>query len=64
MFGQNRNLFELEWSGGAPPERFFQADKFTTLWGQNWGNSNLYKWQAHEKEKLSLVDLAAVKASH
>jgi 4-alpha-glucanotransferase len=45
----NANLFDLEWSGGAPPERFFQADKFTSIWGQNWGIP-LYKWSAHEKE--------------
>jgi 4-alpha-glucanotransferase len=45
----NPDLFELEWSGGAPPERFFQSDKFTTAWGQNWGIP-LYKWLAHERE--------------
>ncbi len=45
----NTELFELAWSGGAPPENFFQADKFTAIWGQNWGIP-LYKWLAHEKE--------------
>ncbi len=43
------DLFDLQWSGGAPPERFFQADDFTAIWGQNWGIP-LYKWAVHEKE--------------
>jgi len=43
------DLFDLQWSGGAPPERFFQADEFTAIWGQNWGIP-LYKWAVHEKE--------------
>lgn len=46
------HLFDLQWSGGAPPERFFQSDKFTAVWGQNWGIP-LYDWQAHEKENYS-----------
>jgi 4-alpha-glucanotransferase len=33
----NRDQFDLDWSGGAPPERFFDADAFTRKWGQNWG---------------------------
>lgn len=44
----HKDLFELDWSGGAPPERFFQSDKFTVQWGQNWGIP-LYKWSVHEK---------------
>ena len=44
-----RNLFDLEWSGGAPPEPLFQGDKFTKNWGQNWGIP-LYDWKAHKKE--------------
>jgi len=48
----NRHLFSLEWSGGAPPERFFKADQFTAVWGQNWGIP-LYNWQAHEKENYT-----------
>ncbi len=43
-----RELFDLEWSGGAPPEPFFQADEFTRKWGQNWGIP-LYKWAAHKE---------------
>ena len=43
------HLFDLEWSGGAPPEPLFQGDLFTSKWGQNWGIP-LYKWNAHKKE--------------
>lgn len=44
-----RDLFEIKWSGGAPPEPLFQSDPFTAKWGQNWGIP-LYKWEAHKKE--------------
>jgi 4-alpha-glucanotransferase len=47
-----RELFDLEWSGGAPPEPFFQADEFTRKWGQNWGIP-LYDWPAHEKSNYA-----------
>jgi len=39
----NRSIFDLEWSGGAPPERTFKVDPFTEKWGQNWGIPN-YRW--------------------
>lgn len=45
----HRELFDLEWSGGAPPEKFFQGEKFTSQWGQNWGIP-LYHWKANEAE--------------
>ncbi len=48
----HRELFDLTWSGGAPPERFFQADEFTANWGQNWGIP-LYNWPSHEKENYA-----------
>jgi 4-alpha-glucanotransferase len=35
--------FDLEWSGGAPPERVFKDDEFAVKWGQNWGIP-LYRW--------------------
>jgi 4-alpha-glucanotransferase len=35
--------FQLEWSGGAPPEPYFKDDEFTQKWGQNWGIP-LYDW--------------------
>jgi len=39
----NRGLFDLDWSGGAPPEKVFKVDPFTEKWGQNWGIPN-YRW--------------------
>jgi 4-alpha-glucanotransferase len=39
----NRSLFDLDWSGGTPPEKFFKTDAFTEKWGQNWGMAN-YRW--------------------
>ena len=39
----NRAIFDLEWSGGAPPEKVFKVDPFTEKWGQNWGIPN-YHW--------------------
>src|SRR5262249_28222171 len=48
VWGQ-RELFDLSWSGGGPPETFFQGDPFVTRWGQNWGIP-LYNWEEHERE--------------
>lgn len=45
-------LFDHQWCGGAPPERVFKADPFTTKWGQNWGIP-LYRWEAHRKENFA-----------
>jgi 4-alpha-glucanotransferase len=39
----NRSMFDLDWSGGAPPEKTFKVDPFTEKWGQNWGIPN-YRW--------------------
>jgi 4-alpha-glucanotransferase len=39
----NRAIFDLDWSGGAPPEKVFKVDPFTEKWGQNWGIPN-YHW--------------------
>lgn len=41
----NRSVFDLDWSGGAPPEQHFKVDEFTAKWGQNWGIP-LYDWPA------------------
>jgi len=41
----HRDIFALDWSGGAPPERYFKDDEFTQKWGQNWGIP-LYRWDA------------------
>ena len=48
----NRDLFDLTWSGGAPPEPAFKPDPFTAKWGQNWGIP-LYCWEAHRQEKFA-----------
>jgi 4-alpha-glucanotransferase len=40
-----RNIFHLNWSGGAPPEPYFKDDAFTIKWGQNWGIP-VYNWPA------------------
>jgi 4-alpha-glucanotransferase len=40
----NPSSFDLDWSGGAPPERTFKVDPFTEKWGQNWGIPN-YRWE-------------------
>ena len=39
-------LFDLRWSGGAPPEPAFKDDAFIQKWGQNWGVP-LYNWRHH-----------------
>lgn len=41
----DRSIFVLDWSGGAPPEPYFKDDEFTQKWGQNWGIP-LYRWDA------------------
>jgi 4-alpha-glucanotransferase len=48
----NRELFDIEKSGGAPPEPLFQGDEFTRKWGQNWGIP-LYRWDEHERENFA-----------
>jgi 4-alpha-glucanotransferase len=47
-----QGLFDLEWSVGAPPEKYFQGDRFVREWGQNWGMP-LYNWQAHRQENFA-----------
>ncbi len=42
-------LFDLQWSGGAPPEPAFQDDPFIAKWGQNWGVP-LYHWDRMREE--------------
>ena len=48
----NRDLFDLTWSGGAPPEPAFRPDAFTAKWGQNWGIP-LYRWDEHRRQKFA-----------
>ena len=47
-----RELFDLTWSGGAPPEPFFAGDEFLRRWGQNWGIP-FYKWDAHRQQRYA-----------
>ncbi len=47
----NPENFRLSWSGGAPPEKVFEADKFTEQWGQNWGVP-IFNWQRMESEGM------------
>jgi 4-alpha-glucanotransferase len=44
----DRETFDLTLCGGAPPEPYFQDDRFTMKWGQNWGIP-LYNWDYLEK---------------
>ncbi|MCB1231652.1 MAG: 4-alpha-glucanotransferase [Verrucomicrobiae bacterium] len=39
----NPDIFDLDWYGGAPPEKLFKDDPFVQKWGQNWGIP-LYRW--------------------
>ncbi|MCP5554462.1 MAG: 4-alpha-glucanotransferase [Verrucomicrobiales bacterium] len=43
----NPGIFDLDWYGGAPPERLFKDDPFVQKWGQNWGIP-LYRWDVME----------------
>ena len=45
-------IFDLDWSGGAPPEPAFRDDPFVAKWGQNWGVP-LYRW-----DRLRQTDFA------
>ncbi len=45
-------IFDLQRSSGAPPEKVFKADPFTEKWGQNWGFP-LYRWEAMAKDNYA-----------
>jgi 4-alpha-glucanotransferase len=47
-----RELFDLDWSGGAPAEPYFAGDEFLRKWGQNWGIP-LYDWEAHRAQNFA-----------
>ncbi len=47
----NPELFDITSFGGAPPEKVFQADPFTTQWGQNWGIP-LYRWEKMSEDNF------------
>ena len=45
-------IFDIQRSSGAPPERVFKSDPFTEKWGQNWGFP-LYNWQAMARDNFA-----------
>jgi len=45
-------IFDLQRSSGAPPEKVFKSDPFTEKWGQNWGFP-LYNWQAMARDNFA-----------
>ncbi len=45
-------IFDITRSAGAPPEKVFTADPFTTKWGQNWGFP-LYAWNVMAKDNYA-----------
>jgi len=47
-----RDLFDLQWGGGAPPEPYFKDDLFTQKWGQNWGVP-VYRWDVMRRNKFA-----------
>jgi 4-alpha-glucanotransferase len=47
-----RDIFDLDWSGGAPPEPFFTAGEFVRRWGQNWGIP-LYNWEKNRAQDFA-----------
>ena len=47
-----RSIFDLDWSCGAPPETYFQGDRFVVEWGQNWGMP-IYNWDSNRKENFA-----------
>lgn len=55
----SREFFDLDWSGGAPPEKTFAADQFTAEWGQNWGIP-LYDWEASRLREFAWWRLRVV----
>jgi 4-alpha-glucanotransferase len=48
----NPEIFDLIWSGGAPPEHHFKCDPFTEKWGQNWGVP-IYRWNVMRGDKFA-----------
>lgn len=42
----SRELFDLDWSLGTPPVVYFDTNKDSERWGQNWGLP-AYRWENH-----------------
>ncbi|HEV3271025.1 MAG TPA: 4-alpha-glucanotransferase [Candidatus Methylacidiphilales bacterium] len=47
-----RDLFDLNWSGGAPAEKLFEWGEFVRKWGQNWGIP-IYNWKEHRTQEYT-----------
>ncbi len=45
-------LFDLEWSMGTRPVSYFDTNKDSERWGQNWGLPP-YRWENHRSEKFA-----------
>jgi 4-alpha-glucanotransferase len=46
------NLFDVEWSMGTRPVSYFDTNKDSERWGQNWGLPP-YRWENHRSEKFT-----------
>lgn len=46
------HLFDLEWSMGTRPVAYFDTNKDSEQWGQNWGFPP-YRWENHRSEQFA-----------
>jgi 4-alpha-glucanotransferase len=46
------NLFDVEWSMGTRPVSYFETNKDSERWGQNWGLPP-YRWENHRSENFA-----------
>ncbi len=49
-----RELFDVEWSMGTRPVSYFDTNKDSERWGQNWGLPP-YRWENHRSEEFAWV---------
>ena len=47
-----RELFDLEWNMGTRPVAYFDTNKDSERWGQNWGLPT-YRWENHRSTKFA-----------
>lgn len=48
----HRELFDLEWNMGTRPVAYFDTNKDSERWGQNWGLP-AYRWENHRSTKFA-----------
>jgi 4-alpha-glucanotransferase len=48
----SRELFDLEWNMGTRPVAYFDTNKDSEKWGQNWGLP-AYRWENHRSTKFA-----------